>query len=91
MHYTLEQKGKYNKNYTSVLFHFDTEDKHFFNRKDKNKCNYMPKWNELELMIEKMIMVEPLTERENKKNRLLNAIEQGMTGEIINQDHKNER
>ena len=86
MHYTLEQKGKFNKNYTSALFHFDAEDKHFFNRKDKDKCNWMPKWCEIELIISTMIQVEPPAERENKKIRLLNAIAQGMNAEIINED-----
>ena len=79
------QKGKYNPTYTSAIFYFEDTDTHFFLRSKKSSTNWMPKWSEIELILREMIAIEPPSERENKKQRLIRAIEHGMQSEIINE------
>ena len=74
-------KGRYNKNYWTALFWFEDEDKHFFLRKDKSRCNWMPKHTEISQMIKGCIEVEPVEKREKLKQMWLEAIEEAMNSD----------
>ena len=64
MRVTFQQnKGRWNPNYWTALYHFEEEDQHFFNRKDKSKCNWMPKHEEIALMLESLLQVEGAEKR----------------------------
>jgi hypothetical protein len=65
MRVTIEQKGKFNKDYWSVIFWFDEADKHFFHRRDKGQCNWMPKHEEISRILRGCIEVEPLAKRQH--------------------------
>lgn len=82
MRVTFQQnKGRYNPNYWTALYWFDDEDKHFFNRKDKGKCNWMPKHDEIELMLESLLQVEGADKRQILKDRFIAAIDKGFSAE----------
>ena len=53
------------------------EDKHFFNRKDKSKCNWMPKHDEIALMLKSLLEVKGAEKRLKLKERFVAAIEEG--------------
>jgi len=83
MKVTFQQgKGKFNKDYYTCIFWFEKEDKHFFLRKDKEKCNYMPKHNEITLMIKSCLEVEPLNKREKLKEMWIKAIDEAFESEV---------
>ena len=76
MKVTFQQgKGRWNSKYWTALFHFEDEDKHFFLRKEKSKCNWMPKHSEIKEMIHACILVEPQDKREILKNMFLETID----------------
>ena len=82
MRVTFQQnKGRYNPNYWTALYHFEEEDQHFFNRKDKSKCNWMPKHNEIALMLESLLQVEGAEKRLMLKEMFVAAIEKGFESE----------
>jgi len=82
MHVTFQQnKGKYNPNYWTALYHFDEDDKHFFNRKDKSKCNWMPKHDEIALMLKTLLEVEDADKRQKLKDLFIAAIDTGFETE----------
>ena len=82
MRVTFQQnKGRYNPNYWTALYHFEEQDKHFFNRKDKSKCNWMPKHDEIALMLESLLQVEGAEKRLMLKEMFVAAIEKGFESE----------
>ena len=82
MRVTFQQnKGRWNPNYWTALYHFEEEDKHFFNRKDKSKCNWMPKHDEIALMLESLLQVEGAEKRLMLKEMFVAAIEKGFESE----------
>ena len=82
MHVTYQQsKGRWNPDYWTAIFWFGSDDKHFFNRKDKSACNWMPKHDEIELMLESLLQVEGADKRDILKERFLTAIEKGHKSE----------
>ena len=76
-------KGRFNKDYWTALFWFENNDSHFFLRKDKEKCNFMPKHSEIIQMIEGCLEVEPPEKREKLKKIFSEAIENGINKEVI--------
>lgn len=82
MRVTFQQlKGKFNPDYWTAIFWFGRDDKHFFLRRDKDACNWMPKHDEIELLLESIMQVEGVEKREVLKTRFLAAIERGYTAE----------
>lgn len=79
MRTTFQQgKGRWNKEYWTAIFWFDDEDKHFFLRNQKSKCNWMPKHSEISQMIKGCIEVEPKEKREKLKELWISAINEAM-------------
>ena len=70
-------KGRFNKEYWTCLFHFEEKDSHFFLRKEKSKCNYMPKHSEICMMISACLEVEPQDKRDKLKKLFIESIEEG--------------
>ena len=62
-HAAAPRNRRWNPNYWTALYHFEEEDQHFFNRKDKSKCNWMPKHEEIALMLESLLQVEGAEKR----------------------------
>ena len=82
MRVTFQQnKGRWNPNYWTALYHFEEEDQHFFNRKDKSKCNWMPKHEEIALMLESLLQVEGAEKRLMLKEMFVAAINKGFESE----------
>ena len=78
MHVSFQQlKGKWNPDYWTAIFWWSNEDRHFFLRRDKDACNWMPKHDEIELILESIMQVEGTDKREHLKSRFIAAIERG--------------
>ena len=83
MRTTFQQgKGRFNPDYWTALFWLEDNDKHFFLRKEKHRCNFMPKHSDIVQMIVGCLEVEPPSKREKLKELFSEAIENGMDKEV---------
>ena len=82
MRVTFQQfKGKWNPDYWTAIFWFDKLDNHFFLKRDKESCNWMPKHTEVEMLLEAILQVEGPEKREHLRERFIAAIERGYKSE----------
>ena len=82
MKVTFQQfKGRFNPGYWTAIFWWHKDDKHFFLRQEKESCNWMPKHDEMELILESIMQVEGGDKRQVLKERFLAAIERGYNSE----------
>lgn len=74
--------GRYNKDYWTALFWLEDTDRHFFIKRPKSQCNFMPKHSDIVQMIEGCLEVEPPDKREKLKELFTEAINNGLNKEV---------
>jgi hypothetical protein len=80
MRVTFQQgRGRWNQEYWTAIFWWDKLDKHVFHRRCKEDSNWMPKHDEIELLLESLLHVEGPDKRKALKERFDAAIERGMS------------
>ena len=74
--------GRINREFHTCLIWWDRCDSHFFHRQNKERCNWMPKHGEVELLLESLLQVEGPAKREKLALMFHAAIERGMASEV---------
>ena len=83
MRVTFQQgRGRWNKEYWTAIFWWDKADKHVFHRRAKEDSNWMPKHDEIELLLTSLLQVEAPEKREELRMRFSDAIGRGMAAPV---------